>query len=205
MAPWLQYRGLPDANGVHQAAPVWSAEVARLLPLLGDVSDASAAQAGSGRVALDGMVLREQARVANLLTRIPDEIAGQLFDLMDNAQRAGQSTERIAAQVDAFLQTSGSDRWPNRAMVIARTETARAWNVGWLAANMQVRPGASKTWDTDLDGRERPAHHAANGQTVPLGMPFQVGDEYLMYPTDVTGSPENVIECRCSMTIRAGG
>src|SRR6187402_665010 len=72
MAPWAQYKGMPDPNGVHQAAPAWSAEVVRLLPLLGNVSDASAAQVGAGRVASDGMVLREQARVANLLIRIPD-------------------------------------------------------------------------------------------------------------------------------------
>jgi len=205
MAPWAQYKGMPDPSGAHRAAPVWSAEVARLLPLLAQVSEAAAADIGAGRMATEGMVLREQARTANLLTRIPDEIAGDLFDLIDQGQRAGMSTERIAAQVDAYLDVTGSQRWPGRAMAIARTETARAWNVGWLAANMQVRPAATKTWDTDLDGDERAAHHAANGQTVPMGMPFTVGDEYLMYPGDVTASAENVVNCRCEMSVRAGG
>lgn len=205
MRPWEQYRAMPDPNGVYTAAHVWSNEVARLLPLLGDISDASAARSGAGRVALDSLVLQEQARVANLLVNIPDEIAGQLFELIDTSARAGMSTERIAARVEEYLATTGSQRWPGRAMTIARTETARAWNVGWLAANMQLRPGGSKRWDTDLDGDERAAHHRANGQTVPLGMPFLVDDEYLMYPLDPNGSPENVINCRCEMSIRAGG
>lgn len=208
MRPWHQYKATPDPNGVYTAAPVWSAEVARLLPLLSAVSDASAAHSGVGRVALDAMVLQEQARVANLLVNIPDEIAGAIQELIDSSAAAGMSTERIAERVDEYLDTTGSQRWPGRAMTIARTETMRAWNVGFLAAALQINPGQSKRWDTDLDGDERPAHRVADGQTVPLGMPFTVDGEHLMYPLDVNGSPDNVINCVPpweSVSVRATG
>lgn len=56
---------------------------------------------------------------------------------------------------------------------------------------------ALKVWASVMDGRERPAHHAAHMQTVPVQMPFIVGGEYLQYPGDPRGSMWNIANCRC--------
>ena len=59
-----------------------------------------------------------------------------------------------------------------------------------------------KVWHTILDGREREAHHFADGQRVPVTTPFVVGNEPMMYPKDTSlgASLENVIGCRCTVT-----
>lgn len=108
----------------------------------------------------------------------------------------------------------------NRASTISVSETTNAAETAKLAeaqaANGEVptiarglglqpteppAPGTiEKQWDTMIDGRERPAHNAANGQRVPLNTPFTVGGEQLSYPRDTSlgASASNVINCRCS-------
>ena len=58
-----------------------------------------------------------------------------------------------------------------------------------------------KTWVTILDGRERLTHNIADGQTQPIGMPFEVGTSLLMYPHDgsLDADPSELINCRCSV------
>lgn len=59
-----------------------------------------------------------------------------------------------------------------------------------------------KRWNTIMDGRERPTHAIANGQTVPIDEPFIVGGYRMMFPRDVTyGAPaREIMNCRCSIT-----
>lgn len=59
-----------------------------------------------------------------------------------------------------------------------------------------------KRWNTIMDGRERPTHAIANGQTVPIDAPFIVGGYRMMFPRDVTygAPPSEIINCRCSIT-----
>jgi uncharacterized protein with gpF-like domain len=54
-----------------------------------------------------------------------------------------------------------------------------------------------KEWLTAGDERVRDMHVAADGQITKLDDYFNVGGEYLMYPGDPNGSPENIINCRC--------
>lgn len=60
-----------------------------------------------------------------------------------------------------------------------------------------------KTWSTFLDGNQRKAHGAANGQTVGVGDLFVVGGERLNVPADTNNgaSMSNVVNCRCSLII----
>ena len=52
-------------------------------------------------------------------------------------------------------------------------------------------------WISTNDGRVRDSHKNANGQTRPMGQPFNVGGESMKYPSDPTASAENTINCRC--------
>jgi len=58
--------------------------------------------------------------------------------------------------------------------------------------------GEAKEWLATQDDKVRDAHAAADGQKVPIDESFDVGGEQLEYPGDVAGSPENVINCRCT-------
>lgn len=59
--------------------------------------------------------------------------------------------------------------------------------------------GKKKDWATIIDGRQRPAHNAANRQVQAIEDPFVVGGELMMYPADTSlgASKKNVIGCRC--------
>lgn len=63
-----------------------------------------------------------------------------------------------------------------------------------------------KTWKTFGDLKVRPTHKAANGQRVPLDMPFTVGGYEMMFPNDSSlGAPAGeVVNCRCVLEFDDG-
>lgn len=84
---------------------------------------------------------------------------------------------------------------------LVRTESTNAANFATMQSASDIFPAQemNKVWITSIDGRERPAHHSANRQTVQFTKPFIVGGESLMHPGDSNGSAGNVINCRCSV------
>lgn len=109
--------------------------------------------------------------------------------------RAGDGVEELAAR----LQEAGGFGIA-RARMIARTEVVAASNAASLAQALRLGdPSMTKTWDDSDDTRVRPAHEDADGQTVPVGEPFEVGGEFLMYPGQPIGSAANVINERCTL------
>jgi hypothetical protein len=60
---------------------------------------------------------------------------------------------------------------------------------------------AEKVWIATNDGRTRPTHRRAHNQRAPLGGNFTVGSDRLEYPCDPSGSPEEVANCRCRVTV----
>ena len=84
---------------------------------------------------------------------------------------------------------------------LVRTEATNAANYATLesATDMFGQENLQKEWTTAIDGRERPAHRAADGQIVDFKERFTVGGELLFNPGDPAGSAKNVINCRCSV------
>lgn len=109
---------------------------------------------------------------------------------------AGETLKQIARRIDKFYL---EDIIPNRSMVIARTEVGSAvnWSQHYVAADSGVE--MEKEWLALNDDRTRDDHSEADGQRVGLDEPFEVGDDLLMYPGDPSGSPEEIINCRCSV------
>lgn len=75
---------------------------------------------------------------------------------------------------------------------------------GWIAnyedwKNARGAGAVTKTWMTILDGRERMTHRNADGQTVPVNMPFHVGGSEMMFPLDdsLGAPPDEIVNCRC--------
>lgn len=147
----------------------------------------------------------------NRMSGVPDEVYRQIASAIATGIQEGESIPNIAARVDEVLTVTGSDRWNNRAVVVARTEVTGANSAGAIAAGAQrqatERRPMVKTWVATTrppsSERTRPAHLEADGQTVPLMDAFIVGGERLQYPGDPAGSPGNVISCRCAPIVRA--
>lgn len=80
------------------------------------------------------------------------------------------------------------------AMRSARTAVNGAENAGRLDAMLAL--GGSKRWVAVMDSRTRASHADLNGEVRPVDEPFSNG---LMYPSDPSGPPEEVYNCRCSI------
>jgi len=115
----------------------------------------------------------------------------ELQEALRNHEGINEIMKRVARVFD--LSEKG---W--RAERIARTETIRAANKGTLEGYRQAGV-RKKEWVTALDERTREWHAEADGQIVGIDEPFIVGGEQLMYPGDPNGSPENTINCRCTV------
>lgn len=149
----------------------------------------------------------------NRMTGIPDEVYRLIAAQIAEGVTEGESIPDIAARVDDVLTVSGSQRWQNRAVVVARTEVTAANSAGALAAGAQLEITEGrrmvKTWVATTrppsSERTRPSHLEADGQTVALREPFIVGSEgaRMQYPGDPTGPADEVIQCRCTLIIRA--
>lgn len=198
----------PDPHAVYSQQPAWEEEVDRIVPEF-----LPAARLGwrdvtgddSLPVSTDSHVVAALGMSRNLLVRIGDEVYNLIFAEITDGVNDGEGIRDIAARVERILDVTGSERWPNRAKVIAVTEVNRAANAGALAAGFQAQQDEGrpmvKRWLNSHDARVRDVHREADGQTVPLSQPFHVGGSLLMFPGDPVGLPHDVINCRCSMQI----
>ncbi len=147
-------------------------------------------------------IVRYLSEVTNRLVRVPDEVYDLVAGQMSAGVNLGESIPLLAGRVDSVLSTTGSDRWQNRAVVIARTESIGALNAGRVEAFRVVAEddpelNLEMMWVSTSDSRTRPTHREAEGQRVPVGTPFNVGGFDLRFPGDPSGPPQEVIQCRC--------
>lgn len=109
----------------------------------------------------------------------------------------GEDTNKLINRIQKVTEAKLSD-----IVRIARTQTTRLENLARIDAyKVGEKMGYKmvKRWVAVGDSRTRDAHKHAHNQTVELNEAFNVGGEKLMYPGDPNGSPENVINCRCTM------
>lgn len=148
-------------------------------------------------------VTRYLAEVRNRLVRIPDEVYDLMAGQVAQAVNLGEGIPKISDRVDLILSSTQSERWPNRATVVARTETIGALNAGRFDAFQVVSAEGpmEKLWLATSDTRTRETHREADGQRVPVGDVFSVGGFGLAFPGDPTGPAQEVIQCRCTMLL----
>ncbi|MFJ8301586.1 phage minor head protein [Streptomyces sp. NPDC094447] len=140
----------------------------------------------------------------NRLVRLPDEVYGLIVAELERGIREQESVPDIARRVSTVLTATGSERWPHRAVTVARTETLAAVNAGvyrsaQLDAEARGDPAPFKQWIATADPRTRDTHREADKQRTLLTEPFRVGGAQLLFPGDPTGPANEVINCRCSM------
>lgn len=206
MRPWRQHGVQPDPTAIYQTQGAWDGEVDTILSTLGQIAMRAWSEASNvPPVSRHSFVMASLAQTENLLVRIPDDAYNLVFAELTDGVNAGEDKERLAARVDQALTYTGSERWPNRARVIAQTETTRAYGAGTLAAGMeQARVTGRrlrKRWDTEDDARVRSPHRQVDGQTQELWMPFYVDGFPMLAPGDPIAPADLVCGCRCTLHI----
>jgi hypothetical protein len=118
------------------------------------------------------------------------QIANAIRDAYQQGLSITDTATSIVEAVDGITDT--------RATLLARTDMIGLVNGGSLAA-AQLVGVPFKQWLTAQDERVRDSHADADGQTVPLDQPFDVGGASLDYPGDPDGPDEEVYGCRCTI------
>ena len=208
LAPFKRFKVTPDPDAIYAAAPIWQAQVDRIMNALTPALQEgwAAAHLPGDYSASDPYIESNLAMTHNLLVRVPDEVHSLVVRQIFEGSNANETNDQIAARISDVLDVAGSENWPARARMIATTETNRHYNSSLLAHGLLVerQDGGrfEKEWQTLTDGKERPEHLLADHQRRALADPYDVGDEPLMFPGDPTGAPWNVINCRCGQTIK---
>lgn len=204
MAPFRSWGGMPDPAGVFQAQQQWDTDT--ILSTIGSIAMSAWSEATDvPPVSRHAFVMSQLAQTQNFLVRIPDEVYNLVFAEIADGVNGGESIPAIAQRVDSVLATTGSERWSNRARVIAVTETTRAYGAGTLAAGLEQSRVTGrllqKRWRTEHDDRVRADHRHVDGVTLPLYQPFDVGGWPMLMPGDVTAPVWEVANCRCDLVI----
>lgn len=195
-----------DPGRVSDHTAFWSELVnVDVIPTIGQVlGDAWRRVLPGGPAPGDSWVQGYLDQAGNRLVRLPDEVYALIVAEIERGIREGSDIPTVTAAVDAVLTSTGSERWPNRARTVARTETIGAVNAGIfrsavLDAQERGDPAPFKVWLATEDTRTRATHATADGQRTLLTSPFQVGSSQLLFPGDPRGQAQEVINCRCSM------
>lgn len=142
---------------------------------------------------VQGFIARQSVYKAKLLSKTTKE---DLTRIISRGSADGLGSEAIANNIRKELGGAIAD---NRARIIARTETHMAASYAMEAQASTAPISLTKTWVCVEDDRTRQSHLDADGQTVARDQSFSVGDDLLAYPGDPDGSPEEVINCRCTV------
>lgn len=203
---------LPDPLAVFSKAPQWAAAVDRIVrgPVRDAVGTAYRTLLGDGyRFDSRPAVVEHLATVSNRMVRTTDTAFDLVARQVSIGANLGESAAEIADRVDGVLSTTQTERWPNRATVVARTETMGALNAGrqdaFAAVADELDTPFEQMWVATMDRRVRHSHRKADGQRVPTGQPFIVGGASLRFPGDPLGPGREVIQCRCTTILLEPG
>ena len=128
----------------------------------------------------------------NRLADVADEVHAKIKRTLEDGITAGDSVAQLADRVRGAFNEIGQ----GRAKTVASTETSAAF--GFARHESMTAAGITqRRWLTSGNANVRPTHEAAEGQTVGIEEPFNVGGAELMYPGDEDGPPEEVINCHC--------
>lgn len=111
----------------------------------------------------------------------------------DHVSAALKASNKMPDVRDTLDQVVFGTEAAARAFALARTETISAMNAGHYRAAL-VYGMPYKEWLSR--GRDISRHGEMDGERIPIAEAFSNG---LLYPTECMGTPEETINCRCSM------
>lgn len=198
-------RGI-DPGRVSDHAGFWTDQVdVEILPVVsGILTDAWRRVTSAGNPPTDPWTSNYLNESGNRLSNMPSEVYALIVMEVERGITEGRSLDRVRDDIQVLLTASGTDRWRNRAMTVARTETIGAVNAGVfrgaeLEAEQRGDVAPFKVWISTDDSLTRPTHVEADGQRTLLREPFRVGGAPLLFPGDPRGPAAEVINCRCSL------
>ena len=133
--------------------------------------------------------------VESLRGRVTD--AFKDADVRYEEEYLNKMTEEI---IDTTLRHLDEDYYfsEERALLIAENETNTSFN-NYDYVTAKENGAAYKTWLTEGDEKVRTAHADVDFERIPIDDYFYVGGDRMRYPHDyLNGSPENLINCRCT-------
>lgn len=130
-------------------------------------------------------ILERQSSVPHTLQ---DELSKVIREGVEGKLSRSEMIDKVGDFFDDFV--------PGKVENIANGLSTSAWESGQHIAYQEAGI-ESQQWLSSRDGKERPTHAEADGQTVGINQFFAVGSSELKYPGDANGPPEEVIGCRC--------
>ena len=137
-----------------------------------------------------------------VLSGISTTLSKRLTRIIEDGMAEGLTLRQIAGKLrDSSITLSRA-----RAYTIARTETHNAASWANHKYHVEIRDNLDielvKKWVAVSDGRTRPEHRAANGQTVPMDGKFvlthpKLGEVQMDRAGDEAGGIYHTINCRC--------
>lgn len=119
----------------------------------------------------------------------------RLGDKVEQAIREGKTSGDVESLIKDFFD----EDMQNRAATVAQTMTNSGFEEGQLQSYSKAGI-ERKRWLSQRDGSVRQTHESADGQEVGINDYFRIGNAEMRHPADPeTDSPEEVINCRCSM------
>ena len=109
--------------------------------------------------------------------------------------------EAVADIVNTTLRHTDEDYYftKDRARLIAENEANSVWNDSEYKDAI-LTGHTMKTWVTMRDKRVRDTHKDVDGVTIPINDFFHVGEAMLLYPRYSCPYPEEIVNCRCSVS-----
>lgn len=138
-----------------------------------------------------------KARANQLAGPVTDTTYEAVKATLAEGAKAGEDVPALARRIRSVFDEA--DRV--RSVRIARTEVISAYNGSGLEVAKALGGDVvgGQEWLSARSGKTRPEHADADGQIVAIGEKFTVGGEELEYPGDPAGSPEQIVNCRCSV------
>ncbi|NLH62455.1 MAG: phage portal protein [Ignavibacteriales bacterium] len=133
-------------------------------------------------------------KLENSASEIIKTTQKDLYDALIAGINEGEGIPELSKRIKDMFEAT----YKNRSKTIARTEVISANNKAQVEA---AKEGGMKykVWLTAIDERTRQWHADVNNQIQRIEDPFIVMGEELEAPGDPKGSPENVINCRCTV------
>lgn len=157
--------------------------------------------AGAGLLAISEAVL---VVAHHLEPRLPVQVRAEgkqrIWDVLRRSCLGGAQVHEIIAEIREVLESEGLDDPGALAASIFRNETSsRVAIANQASMSTSCVPGLQKEWRA---GPNCPieAHHALDGQRVPVNEAFDVQGEQMMFPHDPSASLKNSEGCTCTTT-----
>lgn len=131
------------------------------------------------------------AKISGVARHIRDEAGTVMTDAMSQGLGVDDAAAMLSSRLSMFSIA--------RSAMIARTEMVGAANAASFGMARETGAAEFKVWIATEDERTRPDHADADGQTVPINEPFDVGGYEMMFPGDENAPAEEVVNCRCTI------